>query len=349
MLVTCAYSYHPQGGQTAEAWAWDLATGKVLSKVTLPNNQFHAVQFLDHRLYALFPSNNGPNPGTKVYDAMTGREARALEMPRGVNPGFSQAFALSADRRLLAYGQPLSYVSGPDGVARPSPQSVVVWEVATGSVRHTLGGIEGAVSALAFSRDGKTLAAGCSDTTIYLFDLAPKVDRAEALSAADLDKLWDTLKGLDAREGEAAMRTLAARPAEAVPFLKDQLKPVPGVKPDAAKIQKLIADLDSPRYAVREAAMRDLERLGHEARDPIQEALKKTTITAEVRERLEKLADAVNKPDTGAEWVRPLRAVEALERIGTPDAVAHLKALAAGGDAPPTRMAKEALVRLGAK
>ena len=57
----------------------------------------------------------------------------------------------------------------------------------------------------------------------------------------------------------------------------------------------------------------------------------------------------MNKPDTGAEWLRPLRAVEALERIGTPDAVAHLKEVAAGGDAPPTRVAKEALGRLGAK
>jgi hypothetical protein len=45
-----------------------------------------------------------------------------------------------------------------------------------------------------------------------------------------------------------------------VPFLTEHLKPVPGVKPDPAKIQKMIADLDSPRYAVREAAMRDLER-----------------------------------------------------------------------------------------
>jgi HEAT repeat protein len=134
-----------------------------------------------------------------------------------------------------------------------------------------------------------------------------------------------------------------------VPFVKGQLKPVPATATDAAKIQKMIADLDSPRYPVREAAMRDLERLGNLAREPVREALKRTTVTPEVRERLEKLSDAVNKPDTGAEWVRPLRAVEALERIGTPDAVAHLKDLAAGGDTPPTRMAREALGRLGVK
>jgi hypothetical protein len=41
--------------------------------------------------------------------------------------------------------------------------------------------------------------------------------------------------------------------------------------------------------------------------------------------------------------------VEALERIGNADALAHLKAVAGGGDAPPTRAAREALNRLGIK
>jgi hypothetical protein len=46
------------------------------------------------------------------------------------------------------------------------------------------------------------------------------------------------------------------------------------------------------------------------------------------------------------EWVTALRGIEVLERIGTPEASAHLKEMAAGGDAPPTRVAKEALGRL---
>ena len=69
----------------------------------------------------------------------------------------------------------------------------------------------------------------------------------------------------------------------------------------------------------------------------------------QVRERLEKLTDKVNKPDTGAEWMRPLRGIEILERIGNDDALTHLRTLAAGGDSPPTRAAKEALGRLGVK
>jgi WD40 repeat protein len=354
LLVTGAYWYPPQGGpQTTEAWAWDVRTGKVLSKVQGPqNSQLQGIQFLDHRLYALFTTLNqapGQNGGWKVYDAVTGHEVRSLELPKehtnsNTQPGPS---ALSPDRRLLAFA-PQTYVFGPNGMNRALGR-VVIWEVASGSIRQELSTADGHVTALAFSRDGKTLAGGCSDTTIYLWDVDRKVERPATPAAANLDDLWKTLEATDARKAAASLLTLEARPAEAVSFLKDHLKAVEGVKPDPAKIRKLIADLDAQRYVVREAATRDLERLGHFALDPIREELKKTTLTPELRERLEKLADAVNKPDTGAEWIRPLRAVEALERIGNPDAVAHLKLVAAGGDAPPTRAAKEALGRLGVK
>src|SRR5262249_55990874 len=113
---------------------------------------------------------------------------------------------------------------------------------------------------------------------------------------ADLDECWKTLDTTNAKKADEAMRKLAARSAEAVPFLTEQLKPVPAVKPDADKIAKMISDLDSPRYAVREAAMRDLERLGGLARVAVREAIKKPGLTPEVRERLEKLTDKVNKP-----------------------------------------------------
>jgi hypothetical protein len=348
ILVTCAYNYPPNGGQVAEAWAWDLTTGRTLSKLQLPNNQFHAIQFLDHRLFVAFHQNHNNQP-FKVYDAVTGGEVRPLE-GSFVNQSPSHAVALSPDRRLLAYGVQPGYQSYTRDGRMISPQPrILIWEVASGSVRHELSGFEGTVTALAFSRDGTTLATGCSDTTILLWDLAGKPEKVDALKPAELDEAWKALEATDAKKAEQVLRRLAARPGEAMPFLKEQLKPVPGVKPDPAKIAKMIADLDSPRYAVREAAMRDLERLGGIAREPVQEALKKPGLTPEVRERLEKLTDRVNKPDTGTEWIRPLRGVELLERIGTPEAIAQLKDLAEGGDAPPTRFAKEALGRFGVK
>src|SRR5262249_21382156 len=245
ILVTCSYFYPPNGGgQFGEAWAWDLATGKVLSRVRVPNTQFMAVQFLDHRLFVPFTQNGQPQ---KVYDAITGREARTLE---GSSLPMGTAIALSPDRRLLAFGCQ-GYDQGmSDGTIRPAARELLVWEVASGSVRHDFGGMEGFVTSLAFSRDGKTLASGGSDTPVRLGDVDGSAEKVETLKAGDLDALWKTIEGTNAKKAEEAMRKLAARPAEAVPYLTERLKPVPGVKPDKDRIAKLIADLDAGRYAV---------------------------------------------------------------------------------------------------
>jgi WD40 repeat protein len=345
ILTTCAYSYSPNGNQIAEAWSWSIATGKTLSRVQLPNTQFQAVQFLDHRLFVAFSNSTG-NQSQKVYDAVTGGEVRALEGSANLQGG--TAIALSPDRRLLAYGPSGNQVQTPDGRFVNS-RRIIVWEVASGSIRHDFGGVEGQVTSLAFSRDGKTLASGGSDTTILLWDLAAPTAKADPLSRDDLDQLWKSLDGLDAKKAEMSLRRLASRPMETLPFLSEQLKPIVGMQADATRIAKLIGDLDSPRYPIREAAMRDLERLGANARAAVDAALKRSGITPEARERLEKLAEKISRPDTGLEFVRPLRGVELLERIGTPEAAAQLKRLATGGDAPSTRVAKEALARLGAQ
>jgi WD40 repeat protein len=344
ILTTCAYFYPPNGNQIAEAWSWELATGKTLSRVQIPNTQFQATQFLDHRLFVAFTSG-GVNQSQKIYDAVTGGEVRALEGSTTFS-GVATA-ALSPDRRLLAYGTQRTDRFAPG--ANISPSQITVWEVASGSIRYELGGLEGTVTSLVFSRDGKSLASGSSDTTILLWDLGAKPQKADPLKPGDLDEMWQDLEKPNARKGEEILRKMTARPTESLPFLKEQLKPVVGLKADPVKISKMIDDLDSPRYAVREAAMRDLEKLGGHAREAVAQALKKANLTPEVRERLEKLTEKINKPDSGAEWIRALRGVELLERIGNADAIAQLKELAAGGDAPPTRVARESLGRLGVK
>ncbi len=340
ILVTCSYAYAPQGGQIAEAWAWDIATGKTLSKLQLPNMQLTNVAFLDHRLYV---AHTGAGQGQKIYDALTGQEARALE-----GTGIPQALCmtLSPDRRLIGMGIVGNDQYGPNGQIIRMERRVVVWEAASGAIRHDFKITGPNVMALAFSRDGKTLAVALSDTTILLFDLLTASGPQKAI---DLPDLWKSLDDPSGRPAFAAMEKLMASPAEAVAFLKTNLKPATGAKPDPAKLAKLIGDLDSPRYVVRETAMKELEKIGAQARDAVREALEKKTLSPEMRERLEKLTDKTNKPDTGTEFVRPLRAIEVLERINSADARAHLEALAAGGDAPPTRAAKDAVQRLGVR
>lgn len=339
LLVTCSYSYQPMGGQVSEAWCWDLTTGKPIAKTIVNNVVLTRMQFLDHRLFVAVTQNFQP---IKVYDALTGQEVRVFEG----NVQNAPMVALSPDRRFLAAGTqegPDRY--GPDGMLTAAKKRVTVWEVASGSIRAELPLIDSLITAVAFSPDGKTLAVGCNDTTIFLWDMTPKTVKAEPLSATQLADDWKALELPPAKAADALLARWSARPQEVVPFLQTQLKPVPTVKVDATQIAKLIADLDAARYPVREAAMRDLERMGSLAKEAITAALKMNP-SPEVRERLEKLVNKVNKPDTGAEWLRPLRAIEVLERSGTPDAKRLLQELAAGGDAPSTRMAQEAVRRL---
>jgi hypothetical protein len=131
-----------------------------------------------------------------------------------------------------------------------------------------------------------------------------------------------------------------------VPYLAGQLKPAPASAAPPAVLAKRIADLDAPRVAVREAASQKLEKLGGPARPAVIEALERTDLPAETRERLEKAKVKLDQPINLDGWVRSLRAIEVLERIGSVEAVAHLKAIAGGGDAPTTRAAKAALGRL---
>lgn len=48
---------------------------------------------------------------------------------------------------------------------------VMLWEAATGQVRATIKNFSGPVKALAFTADGKTLATGCVDGTVNLWDV----------------------------------------------------------------------------------------------------------------------------------------------------------------------------------
>ena len=57
-----------------------------------------------------------------------------------------------------------------------------------------------------------------------------------------------------------AVHALAAAPGHAVPFLADRLRPVPVV--DARRVEKLLGDLDSERFAARDAATKELTEMG---------------------------------------------------------------------------------------
>jgi WD40 repeat protein len=206
------------------------------------------------------------------------------------------------------------------------------------------------IGGFAFSPDGRHVAVALADTSVLVYDLhalvPDAVDTARSLTPAGRDKLWTALAG----SGEDVFRAMGvwtAAGADAVAYFKARLRPVPLVT--EKRLQQLLADLDSPTFARREAASKELAALG-EVAEPALRKLAANPPSLEVRRRAElvlaKTAEMVTRFPSPA--LRPERAVWILERIGTLEARALLETLARGDPrAGQTRQARQALVRLG--
>jgi hypothetical protein len=135
------------------------------------------------------------------------------------------------------------------------------------------------------------------------------------------------------------VRALAADPTRSVPFLAERLRPV--ARAEEKRLGRLIADLSSDQFAVRDRARAELEKLGEAALHALRTALA-TKPTLDTRRRLEQLIDKQEREDwaPSPERLRTLRALEVLERTGTSEARRVLEALARG--APGTRLTREA-------
>jgi hypothetical protein len=161
------------------------------------------------------------------------------------------------------------------------------------------------------------------------------------LSEKDLATLWEELGRSDAARAHWAMRTLAATPASAVPFLCSRLRPVT----DAKSVPDLIGQLDSPQFDVRDRASRQLEALRDVAEPALRAALKQHP-SMEVRRRIEQILAKLGNALTGDE-LRALRSMDVLEVIGGPPAEQALDAVARGAPGScVTQAAKEGLARL---
>jgi hypothetical protein len=129
-------------------------------------------------------------------------------------------------------------------------------------------------------------------------------------------------------------------------LVRERLKPAH--RADGTNVPRWVAELDDDEFTVREKASKGLERAGEAARAALEKALKEST-SAEVKRRAEWLLAKLDEGLPGADELRELRGLEALEMIGTPDAREVIEGLAKGEPgARLTREAKAALQQLRA-
>jgi hypothetical protein len=158
---------------------------------------------------------------------------------------------------------------------------------------------------------------------------------------AQLDELWLGLADEDDETAYQAVWDMVESGDAATRLLSRHVRP--SLSADAPTIARLVRELDSPRFRVRQQAEEDLERLDESAEAALKGALAGAP-PPELRRRVARLLEQVEQ----SRRLRPraLRAVEVLEHIGSAEAVKLLRELAAGRpDAPLTRVAREALER----
>src|SRR5262249_15612621 len=132
-----------------------------------------------------------------------------------------------------------------------------LWEVASGMERGRIPGHQGYVSSVAFSRDGRLLAAASSDAPVYIWDVYRPSGRAVTETFKDdRDKPWQQLAAFDASIAFRAVCNVIALSDQGVALLEEGWKRLRRSTPE--QMTDWIKDLDNGDFRVRQNASSEL-------------------------------------------------------------------------------------------
>jgi hypothetical protein len=212
--------------------------------------------------------------------------------------------------------------------------TVKFYDVATGQEQASLEHASTYPAMLGFSPNDRVLASN-TEKGVKVLNLPRLFGGAERVQPTELPALWDDLASTDsARAYRAESRLILAGP-QTIRFLQDRMRPVK--EPPADRLMRLLEDLDSQRFKVREEATQELLKFGEGTGPFLRKALQRN-LTLEMRRRIESLLAHHANP-------RSERGVAILESLGDTAARQVLEHLARG--MPEARLSRYATASCG--
>jgi WD40 repeat protein len=330
-VVTPDVVFSPDGRRLAGAGPrrqlclWDMTTGNLLWE--LPPRAGQVVERFGFSPAGTVLATIQSDGTVTLYEAAGGaRRAHFGAADRTNQRAYSAYNYYGKSRLSLATRRapPVCLAFSPDGrylaTAQETP-AIHLWDVFTGREVGRLNGHEGGVVSLLW------------DTTRFT---DRPTSHAARLSEQALEALWADLAGNDAARAFAALRKLVASADQAVTLFERRVAPASAPAPK--RLAGLLANLESGRFERRRQAQAELQALGELAEPALRKALADGPPLG-LRQRRERLL-ALSATQPGPAQLRDLRAVEALEMIGSTAARRALARLA-GGE-PGARLTREA-------
>ena len=298
---------------------WDMTTGNELrSWQALVKGLFQLGLSPDGRTaFSLDTEPLSQVTTVRLWDAAAGKEPRRFVVRPFGEDSRIYCSAFSPDGKFVAFGGQMNYV--------------VLYDMATGKQAKRLTGLPYAVSSLAFSPDSRLLVSGDWDSgTVHVFEVATGQEFRKF--AGHQGRAFNMAFSSD---GALLLTGNADTTALLWDILGRHTKPLAGPLSAKDLEAKLIADVGSATFSVRERAIAELESLGEAAEPDVRKALGAQP-PLEVRQRLRRFLDNLQ----GAQRLRALRALQILELIGSSESRRLVEALAKG--APGAWLTNEA-------
>src|SRR5262249_21723203 len=188
-------------GYTGQIRLWDVAGGKEVRQIAVPQGQFVQTFALspDNKLLAIDVQKNQERKRfITLWDVGTGKQVGQMGEPKDIGQRYVlPTLTFSADGRTLASAS-----------GEATDRGINLWEVSSGKLRRQLPGHQRETIALAFAPDSKTLASGSNDSSALIWNVAgldPKEQPPDKLTEKDLADLDADLAGADAAKAFRAI------------------------------------------------------------------------------------------------------------------------------------------------